>query len=216
MKKKETPHLSFHGPCVKLSRDDLEEVFHILSSTCEEVQVSDDNYIYESLEEMESRQGKKIRSIILKGYRPYINFEISGKIRHVHLYTSGEEKTMAPYIKITSLLERRKRKVLHFLFSTGMPALYVPALVAIASYIGSLSPKFNRGYIKWPTVAFIVITLMAFNILVWQGTFSQIRLSRAAEYQSFWERNRDTIFVAVITALITALLTWLVTLMTSK
>jgi hypothetical protein len=52
MKTKTDPNLTFHGSSIKLYLEDLEEIIKIFSRDGKKVEISDNDYEYQSLDEL--------------------------------------------------------------------------------------------------------------------------------------------------------------------
>jgi hypothetical protein len=195
------------GPSVVLYREDLEEIIHILRDCCDTAQISDDDFTYESLEELESQKGKRPVSIILSSRVPPVNLEIDSKI--VELKAVGIEGARNAFLRIKDILDRRRNKVTTRLLN--------PALHFIITLVG-LASMFLFFPTQWPGTVAIGLVLMTVGMCSFLlaietqgGRFSRISLKRRHEEESFWLRNKDKILPALIVALASSALTALVT-----
>jgi NADH:ubiquinone oxidoreductase subunit 5 (subunit L)/multisubunit Na+/H+ antiporter MnhA subunit len=208
--KKKTEKLSSLGPCVKLFLDDIEEVLQILATSCQTVSIQDKDFEYQSLDEVIQKRGKHPKTLHLIGYNPYVVLSISGFIRSVHLFANGEEPSMIPFAKIKSILERNKRGWVHGILGPAMITAYSITLIGWFLRLPiSLALRITL-------VAILLILISVLGVSIEHGMLSILSLGNKSEKGSFWSRNRDSIWLALITAIVTALLTWFITYITFK
>ncbi len=201
MKKKTQPSLAqtSYIASVELPKEALEEIYQIISKACKTVKVEDREYEYESLQEVFTKRRKRLKSIAITGYDPFITFQVRIK-KGTGVYASGEESSLVPYFKIKSILENHKRKGRRWLF-TGPPAVGI--LLAVSLVMLALPPL--KQIPSWIRTVYVLITMLlmsALGALGELGYFSIINLQDPDETETFWERNRDTILVGIISAIV--------------
>lgn len=215
-KKTKADDMYISGPSVILYNDDIEEIVDVLKAACTKVTIEDDEYEYASLEELKQQRGKKIKKLTITGHSPYIILKVKRAKFASSLYAEGTEESIIPYTKIKAVLERRKRRVLHFFFN-WYSYFVLSGIVTVLTYIISrIRPDLASTWISHVAQVIIIVVILAFVMSVGMGGFSLIVLNKQHEQESFWDRNKDVVIVGIIMAIIGSLLTLLVTYLTSN
>jgi hypothetical protein len=89
-------------------------------------------------------------------------------------------------------------------------------LAAFTYFFSDLKNNPYHGWIKTGFGLLILLTVSLLSTFHEMGFFSIITLSKQHEQETFWDRNKDTIAIAIISALLGASLTWLVTYLTAN
>jgi hypothetical protein len=216
MRKKNSPSQSSTSPSVKLTRDDVEEILEILTGVCKRIEIEDDKFEYDSLDELEQKGGKKIERLILSGVSPYISLKVREDGFRTKLFASGDDSALAPYLKIKGILERRKRKLLHFLFSIPIGIiLWCIFSLAIFLILG-FSPIPVAEWVKVCCMYFVGFIFGALHYFTNVGRFTLVTLNRKNERKSFWARNKEKLLLTLLTIALTAILTFIVTYLLFK
>lgn len=199
---------------VKLYIDDIELILSKIESIGDTYIISDDENIYENLEELKQFKGNnpKVIKIEARGentlHFEYFFVRIAENIASVT--SKGEKYNMLAYQIEKIYLKRKNNAFITYFFNQRNARNNVILLFIILGGI-----YFYRTYylkeivdvkqnvwsiIVWLTVFLITLTSSNFN--------GKIELKRKHE-NNFFENNKDTILVAVITAVVTYLLTLL-------
>ena len=194
-----------HFVTLKLYKEDLDEILEIMRAADNKVTIGDDEFIYDSIEELQKRKGRVIKRLDLSNSASSLTFTMGN--REVKLTRAGDIETISPYTQIKEILNKCRRKpwdtILH-------PYLIIPIIVSIfvAAFFSDryLSEKATVAILT-PTILMLVLSL----VLHHEGIFSRIVLISKHEEQSFWIRNKDAVIVAVISAIVASALTFLVT-----
>lgn len=204
MKKKNNSTLS-QGPSVRLFKDDLVEVLDILKKHCMNVEIADNNYTYESLEELEDRQGAEPKSIDLIGHSPYISLTVSRW--KCSLFGASNEAAAIPFTQIKSLLDSRKRKVVHALFN--FPIIIIIWVLGFFMMTALLKGRVQgeAASLYFSIYLMLVMGALYFTFMVKVGALSQVVLKKPHERQPFHKRKRDDILLLVTTNVVTFILT---------
>jgi len=209
-----------HFYSIVLYREDVDEILGIIEECAGAVRIRDDEFSYDSLDELIEKRGKRLKRLSLMGVGDtpgYLSLEVnadSPPLGPVRLSGRGNENVEAGFLRIERLLLRRRLPVGRFL----------PPELAACSYLGV------GGLIGTSTVAMIVtipdalktflmtiIILLAALGLIGFAAISQsmfwfydpIILEKKHKADSFWKRNRDKIIWTIVTGAI-SLIAWLV------
>lgn len=198
-----------HYYSVNLYKDDFENIINILSEVSDRVKISDDNYVYDSLDELISQKGLKPKKVSISSYSPYVSIDL--KPHSVWLYCSNSNKeSLYAYNRIEEVLKKR-RSVLSRIFNPAVGIFFFSILMALtilapADLIKSWLPN------RWSRLS-LVILLVGVPILSFflrSGAFSSFALIKSHEQKNFFTRQKDDLIKIIIGAIIGALLTLLV------
>jgi hypothetical protein len=192
---------SWSGPSVFLSREDLEEILSVFTSTCKTVSISDDEFEYDSLDDMREGRGATVRKLVISGDEPPISLKLQryafpGVFLTAHNPTASAETA---FFRTHQILDRSKR----FLAYGLRPGTWMLFL-----WIFILQGFFTR----WPEL-FIIHGAVVFSLVLGlftalfgqNGSLSVISLVRRHERDSFWRRNWDKLILAAISAILGAI-----------
>lgn len=192
-----------YGPVV-LWADDLDELIATLK-VCESTLFVADDIQYDSVEEfVRERNGRTPRKVRVSGERPYIGIELYplwAKLDVSALSVSKDELLSLGLFKkldtILSRCERRprwvyKQSVLLGLAILTMAASWLP-LPNVLSYANAAATILILGW------------MMSFASHVHLRKYSVVRPHFIGDAPGFFQRNKDSIVVAVVSALIGSL-----------
>ncbi|SRR5712692_808889 len=119
--KKKSAKLDYKGRSVSLYWDDMATILAIFKNHCKEVTISDDENEYDDLDELRASRGGEVSKLDISSFMPSLYFQKDNGLR---FWGSGDASL--PFIEITSILDRRKRRLLNFVLSpTGLSVLFV-------------------------------------------------------------------------------------------
>ena len=184
-------------PAVSLYRDDLDRIVEILRAGSKSFEIRDDEFKYDSLDEMRGRVGTNPSCIQLRGFTPAVfvtirRFGFPG----VHVFRGDEPEAEAPYLQVRDILERRVRLLSRVFDLRVWPALLVGVLLLSAvanSNVTSASPRLL-------VVALICAALL--SLVLKTGSLSVISLTRRHETDTFWRRHVEKLLIASAGAII--------------
>ncbi|MGD9639581.1 MAG: hypothetical protein AB7U85_11110 [Alphaproteobacteria bacterium] len=206
MKKIQRGSKGSHFPSVNLFKDDLVKIIELLSEVCEIVEISDDEYEYESLEELQQTKGLTPKKISISGRNPNVSIDL--KQRGSWLYRiSSDQQSIYAYKGIEDIFVK-KRNIIGRLFNRTVGVIFFIFFAVTSKEI----------IINWfpdlvQRIMFVVL-LMGVPIISFcneWGFFSYITLKKSHEEFNFFERNKDDIIKIIIGAVIGALITWALT-----
>ncbi len=207
--------------------DDIEEIHSLLERTCEQVQVSDGDYVYDSFKELKKKyMDRKLRSLTLNGDSPHIFLSFDRSISWNHIFkgfsfleTFGDRNAQGAYCLIKEILKERQ-KWYSYLFLFRL-AIALTLLTIVSGMLWIVNPANVPEYlVPLPRVIFSIFFLIIFysslSALNSKGFFYTICLYERHKHESFIRRNKDRIIVGVIVASIGALITWIFSISQGK
>lgn len=203
-----------HFVSVKLYKNDLDEIMEIMGTISTNIQISDHEFDYDSIEELEERRGQYINDLELTIDSPLFSVTCAGEAK---LMRGRERETLAPYLQIQSILKSRIRPFFALIFNPFVGVVIFLSVLASLKYIAPIV----LGRLL-PTIAIvllyvtILLTLVLFFGSHRLGGFSRVILLHKHQEQSFWKRNRDTIIVSIFVGIVVAVVTWAITYFTAK
>jgi hypothetical protein len=218
VRKKTGYRTQLFGP-LKLYREEIEELVTLFKNSCERVELADEKYVYDSLEEMGNRLGKNIVSLAISGVRPYASVEVGakkvikwGRRDQNYIYADEEDKAQILFLKARDILLDHKRWILPRIFN--WPIWY---LVTVINYAFALPPLFHRHLFPSPGV--ILRGSVFGSVLTYYCFFGYFQFFRGMSYlslesrtkqQSFLARNRDAILLLLLGAAAAEAIHWFV------
>jgi len=194
-------------PSALLDRADLEEILQLFNSIAENVKISDDEFEYDSIAELESKRGQTIRRLTIESESPSFSLTITKADTQLSR-KGGATSVLAPYTQIRDLLKQRRRLFFHSFFNPFSALIILFGTIVVIVFFGAHMPVF----MAFP-LALVLVTPIILAPMHMSGAFTKILLVNRHEQQSFWTRNKDKIFLAIIVALITLFfsnLSWLI------
>ena len=185
------------GP-VKLYREEIDEIVSLVGKTCEEVELSTDKHVFDSLDEMAQRLGKQFHQLHITGRRPYISISLGTTYfmkwarRDKNNVYVGDAEAEAPFFHVKEMISPNERKFLRRFFS--FPAYFlivtIDLLFSVARHLylhlspgSALSLRVSQGMLYYGYLLF-------FGYFFFRGQ-SYITLKPRTADDSFLERNMD-------------------------
>jgi hypothetical protein len=192
---------------LSLYREELEEVLEFVKNTCATVEVSDEKRVYDSLEEMEGRVGKKLRYLSITGRKPSVYVELGAPKsqygwRHDHnrIFVWEPETTETLFFKARDLLRSRQR-ILSYIVNWPVFAFVSTSLIYVGAYGLGDTRFFPAHRIVEKAVLIFSCASLLLLMYLWRGR-SYLSLEYRSKRQSFLERNGDKIWMLIIGAII--------------
>jgi len=198
---------------LKLFKEDIEEIFRIVkeNSTEADTDIIIDEFRLEKPEEL----GEINKSIINE---LYINIstatlQLSLGCRDAHLWVGSREDTrlMGIAIRIDELLQKKQRFMGFFTF--GIRPYLTSFFLGVP--IGFLSKYFYTKLFT-PILVLSLITFLVIEIALIASAvhirthFTMIHMTYSYEKSNFFKRNKDTIFLMIISSAVTLIATLIV------
>jgi len=197
---------------VNLYRDDFEQIINILSEISDQVEISDDDYEYESLDELINQKGLKPKKVFISSYSPHVVIDLEP--HSIFLYRSNSDKgALYAYDRIKEVL-RKRRSILSRVINPAVGIFFFSIFIFLIIFIPI---DFVKSWFpnRWSRLSLIIL-LFGIPILSFffkHGAFSSFFLIRFHERNNFFTRQKDDLIKIVIGAIIGVLLTLLVSIL---
>ena len=190
-------------PAVVLYLDDVEEIIRIFLVSGGSVTIADDDYTYDSLDELIARRGKHPRTLQLRRAA----FGVSVSIQRfdavgVHITAWGDESDEIVYFKLKELLGRRRRFFARVMVPVVWFSITVLAMALAFAQQRRWIPGSHANPLAWIFVVGFILGCL--SMFVRSGFGSTINLSRRHEATSFWSRNAEKLIIGLFGALLGA------------
>lgn len=204
----------------KLYLDDIElimakfEMYHL------SIEISDDENIYDSIEELVKIKGKNPKTIKILGRVKDVPSEFIQVILTQNtssVATRNSNDLLKIGYEIEKLYNERKRKKIYVFFNSLNAKLNVltNSVFAIAFYLYyNLNGKTNESYVAW--LSFIVFWVVIY-ILSELNPDSNTKIELERKHNlSFYSKNKEKILFGIIMTIIGASITLVITTLTKK
>jgi len=192
-----------------LYRSDLEEIIGIFKGSCSEFSISDDDWEYDSIEELEAKRGSTIKKLTITSDSPKLSVSIGrGNTR---ISRGGSVIILGPYTQLQQLIKARRRHLLYIFLHPITVIAISGGILFLAGQYGKNWPKAIALIIALPIAIYILMMLMNLS-----GSFTKIILVQPHQQTSFWAANKDKIFLMILGAVIGGVLTKLIPFVLSK
>lgn len=202
-------------PSMKLYREDLERLFALFKATCQHVTLSDDDYSYESVDEMASN-AKTITALHISGAVPHAELLIKGarktklRVQRSTLWTvQPNEKSRLLFLEARNLLLERRWHMKEIL-SVGAIVLGLVLTFGSAVVRPIVREHFMHGELDGELAGLLGIALLVVGIVFYFERVSYISLESRSRLESFWKRNSDKILLSIVSAAIGAVFALLI------
>lgn len=196
-KKNAKPFVKKYWPVV-VHLDALEEIYYVMKETCEKVEVTNDDYTFESLEDARKNfTGCPQFNLKFSALGPSASVEFSSM--EASIYVRGDEKAAQLFHELDSILTPRQRWPT-FLYSQwlGLPML------ALSTSTSFVTPHMSEiGSWIYNTLVVLIFGWFAWISFLGLKRHSVLFFERRNETKSFMEQNRNAIIMTVVTSLIT-------------
>lgn len=197
----------------KLFIEDIEEIITKMKSNNLDVEITDSENKYDSLQDLIEHKGKNPKLIRLTGKRKELTFDfLNIRISDIgsHIYINGKPDLISLGYELESFLKNRKRKWYHSFFNSDNAKynliLNSVLLLVFWLYSNFKGAKFNSQLWLFILVFWVAVFLYSeLNPM----TNSNIELVKKHEL-SFYKRNKDKILIGVSMALLGSLITLLI------
>jgi hypothetical protein len=210
MKKKKGKSDCKHFRPVNLYREHLEHIIDIFSESCGKVEISDDEFEYENLDELKRIRGLRPKKISIRGRDPDVFLDLNRNYIYLHRSTS-DQNSIYVYKMVEDILQENKN-LLGILFAAPVLIVFVLGFFIVLKFVPSevLKQWFPS---KVSAIAFLLV-LLGFPLMslgTCFGGFSYISLNKKHEEKDFFYRNKEDIIKVCLGAIMGAIVTWLLT-----
>jgi hypothetical protein len=187
-------------PCLKLYRNDVEEILSLLDDYVYEKAISDKTHEYTDLNDLQQERGEIINELFIEGTAlgARLELRVSKKGNNSLTVINSDEI----FLQLIDSLKTKRRVVLGGL-------LHLFSLFTLVSYFISYLIFKNRSVF---VISLLTTAISGYLLVGWyHGLFSIIYLTPKHQTSSFWKRNNDALWIIVITAVVSSIGTVLVT-----
>ena len=213
MKKVKGKYKDSHYYSIHFYRDDFERIINILLEVSAQVEIFDDDYVYESLDELISQKGLKPKKVFISSSSPYVSIRLEPSSIWIYSRETDKESLYA-YDRIREVL-RKRRSILSRVINPGVAIFVSSVLWLFVIFIPA--DLYNAWFPnKWSRVLLVILALgiPALSLFLRTGGLSSFTLIPFHEQNSFFSRQKDDLIKIAIGAIIGALLTLLVSRLT--
>jgi len=197
---------------IHLYREDLEQIIDILSEISEQIEISDGEYVYDSLDELITQKGLKPKKIFIRVLTStLLDVTIRLKFNSIWLSCSNSDKdSLYAYDRIREILTK-KRSILSRVFNPIF-AVFVSFSLLLFLILVPFDLRASLFSNYWRTELFFILLfgIPVLSVALRLGCFSSFNLIRSNEQINFFSRQKDDLIKIVIGAIIGALFTLLI------
>jgi hypothetical protein len=186
-----------YGPVV-LWLDDLTEIVAVLMERSKKIQISTEDYRFETVDELKKHVGSQTQfALEIDCHEPYVSIDFDRD--SATLYVSAGDQAAHLFNEIDGIIARRQRRFP--LLYSWRPLMLASAVIIVADYFLFFGPPEVEPYVRF-IPPFLAICFIGPMFIRWKRV-SVIKLQRPSDAPSFWERNKDKMLMLIIGALIT-------------
>jgi len=209
MEKLEKPLLKKY-PILRLYKSDLEKIFNLFKDHYPKIEIFADGFKLDDFSELSKINKENIVDFKISAHDPYLSVDFSGDSVSIFLSDEDDIKLRGLADKIGDILSERKSYFLRFFANTFAPNLLT--LISLILIFSLIKESKTQLFLILFCILFTLLWfLWAFKISTKKHTL--IYLYDHSSTSSFFKRNKDNIFLAVLSALtggiITLVITWL-------
>jgi hypothetical protein len=202
---------------LKMYRDDVDQLVAIFQRDCKNVIISDNNYRYDSLDEMKQKVGPRIKNLDIRGENPGVRFSFNQteitKIGNPPLQGVCNELRTE---EITDPADGVFYKIKDFIARYERPYFIKPwAIPMTLGFIGVLWFALHNAQVNkageivvigsLPGVV-ISVAVLVVSLLMGQNTTNHLSLETKRNSASFFVRNREEFAKYAVTAILSGLI----------
>lgn len=205
MKPKSKERITTIKQPTKLFLEDLELIFSILQETMDKVEVENDDFEFDNIQDLSQIKADSLIRLKFFGYKNnMIQIFIYICPKYISIILKKDDPILIGTIeKIKEIFGARKRNF--FLSPKTVLVFSIIGLVISVSYLGSQLFLEVKSFFFIPLIGMISSVLSLFFLYF---SKNQIILSYSKNAPSFWKRNQDKIIIGIITSFLTLLLSF--------
>lgn len=192
---------------LEMYREDLDEFVAFFNKSCRSVTISDKKNRYDSLDEMQSHNGVRIKDLDIRGDDPAIHFLLNQK--------EAVQGSSTPAIfnelrteEITAEADVLFFRIREFLEERQRPLVRVPFVgIAVISFIltvCTLVRNVQPSHVPVWSIVFFAVTILAIIPALYNDNL--LTLEKRANSPTFWVRNREDFLKHLVTASMSAVI----------
>ena len=193
--------LKYRCPPVALYLEDITQIVEVLDKRGAQYSISDAEYHYESLDEIRSNRGEKVKGLTITARfeGSYNSLSLEFERGAILLRSDKSEKLIVLWHEIRDILSRRAHWYLRLVCWPPMPYLAFAVVFLLPEQYELLAALPNKAYwLQWvPPVIFLLALLSVLSALaiLWQPV---LYLKKEHELESFFARNAERLIVGFI------------------
>ena len=208
----------YYSP-IHLYKDDIENIIDILKEISKDIHISDDEYAYDSIEEIINKRGLNPRKINIGCHSPYIDLGINNKdtVGATYLYCSNQDKeSLYALDRILEIL-RKRRKFLSRIFNPTCGIFYLGLFFYLFWFTKArISDFIIQNNWTFTLLTFLILLLLALPFGFRFLPVSSILLLRPHEQHNFFIRQKDDLIKILISAIAGAVIGAIITKLFTK
>lgn len=181
--------------------EDVEDIYGLLEANSESVEISDDDYVFKSLQAAKEHFGTEpVYKLKFTTSRPYAVFE--GDRFSASWYVGASDKSAKLYYEVGDRLAARQRwpRPLFRWYAN----LVLPFLVVVVGSTYDSGTKFSWSVAAAMAAQVILLLLMLHAAFIGSRRTLVVHFVRRSEKKGFFARNKDQLLMFVITSLVSA------------
>jgi hypothetical protein len=199
--------ISIYQP-TRLFIDDLEQIYSAMCETMHKVSIETDDYEFENIQELAELKTPKLTNLKMVGYKdnwPYFFFFMYPNSIHIRV-EKDETELLGTMEKVKEIISVHKRPLLPASRASQILFSFLPLIAIVVAIIYAFVSKSQDAfyYTLFGVSIFLNIPVWIFNL----SPKNQAILSDSKNASSFWKRNSDTIWVAIITTILTLIIAY--------
>lgn len=215
MKKREQKQILSSIRHIKLYREDIEKIISFLTIEGVNLEISDNENVYESLDELQNLKGDNPNLVVLTATLEKLSFDLlTVRLSQfgVYIFMQHSEVLEMPTYQIERFVNgKKKSQISRFINSRiAIYGLSLSTLLAFVHYLqsmGASSDDFNmNSFIGLFSFWGVLLIYTELN----PDTNTKIELIRRHE-KNFYNKNKDKILLMLITNVLTGVVTYVVT-----
>lgn len=198
MKKKRKP-LSKVIPSLNLYIEDIIEIIEKLEAYCEKVKISDNEFEYDSIEEIIDKKGHYPRVLKIQAFTPNIllSFDRADFPTFSSVYIIDDDEIeiigwMREYFK-------RRKNWKTYVFNFDIAIIFSVA----TTVVNIIYEKFGFPLETVTKYTWLMFSYFVYTMIIQLGYSYKIVLKKKYEEESFMSRNKDGIILLIISCLVT-------------
>ncbi|MBN9294985.1 MAG: hypothetical protein J0G96_13490 [Flavobacteriia bacterium] len=194
----------------KLYLEDIEKIISILETEGIKIEISDNENIYESIEELKSVKGKNPNSIKIDGkvtdsFVEYITIRITAY--STTIYVPHSERLLKPAYEIDRFVNSKKRKPIYSWLNSRTAKFQIVSNIVVFLVLHIINSLILHKPSSYILVGSSIVLFWVFIYIISEfnpDSNTKIELERKHEL-NFYTKNKDKLLLALATAVIGAI-----------
>ena len=212
-RKKKTPETYTSLRPVRLYMEDLEHIIELIKIRSLEINISDEDYKYDTLDEIQKYRGDIIHDLSIvakkKGNWPLIRIGFSRENIKLFLH-SEDEQIILLWHELKDFLKSKLKWYQYIFHPYLQPGILSGSIgLVVGSILGLLIYGFSPEAVKITNYIYIPFALIfLFFLIFYRQFFTILYIGRRHKVLNFWQRNRDKIILSISCVILGVALKW--------